>query len=291
MWVRRTPTFFPLAVMFRFGAPRSAFTSAGSVEVSGLRWMSAPSQVDTSSTESQSPAPMRLRNVCSKSSTSSRSPFQWTVSIGLKYRSRSAAWTFGGIIAGFALQKPPGSHVASEKHCFPASLLHVPGGKPGRPRRSIVSRSDAPNCAKSHVRPSCPPKSAWHVEHVTYEASCEVLTTLPGTLAFSFGSLKRGAAVERPTLFGTLESRAAVLKRILPSSTPGGTGSTDGSPVRSRHVSPPGQSAVTEQRVAVVTLHFPRMLATGWERISGTHSAFRMQGGGVVVQSESVLHA
>ena len=82
--VRRTPTFLPFARRLRLGGPRSSFTSAGSVEVRELRWMSAPWQVETSSAASQSPEPMRLRKVCSKSSTSSRSPFQCTVSIGLK---------------------------------------------------------------------------------------------------------------------------------------------------------------------------------------------------------------
>src|SRR5581483_3654348 len=92
---------------------------------------------------------------------------------------------------------------------------------------SIVFRSDAPNWEKSHVRPSCPPKSAWHVEQVTYDASCDVLTTLPGTRRFGSlgGSLKSGAAWPSPIPFGTLESRAAVLKRFFPSSTAGETGS------------------------------------------------------------------
>jgi hypothetical protein len=61
----------------------------------------------------------------------------------------------------------PSSHAASKKHSCAGALLHVPGENPARPRRSMVFRSDAPNCAKSHVRPSCPPKSAWHVEQVT----------------------------------------------------------------------------------------------------------------------------
>src|SRR2546427_480103 len=51
MCVSRTPTSLPLARMLRFGAPRSSFTSAGSVEVSGSRWIRQPWQVETSSAE------------------------------------------------------------------------------------------------------------------------------------------------------------------------------------------------------------------------------------------------
>src|SRR5579875_2936120 len=57
----------------RLGAHSSSLTLTGSVEVKGLRWTRAPSQVGVSSAPSQSPAPMSVRNVCSKSSTSSRS--------------------------------------------------------------------------------------------------------------------------------------------------------------------------------------------------------------------------
>src|SRR5262245_45583102 len=64
-----------------------------------------------------------------------------------------------------------------------------------------------------------------------------------------------GAAEPSPTPFGTLESRAAVLNKFLPSRMAAGTGSTDGSTVRS-----------------------PVMLHTGWPRMSGTQSAPRMQG-------------
>src|SRR5262245_39466060 len=106
----------------------------------------------------------------------------------------------------------PSPQAASKKHSVDGSLLHEPGEKPARPRRSMVFRSEAPNCEKSHERPSWPPKSAWHVEQVTYEASCEVLTTLPGTAPVRAASLKRGAAAPRPTPFLTLASRAAVLK-------------------------------------------------------------------------------
>ena len=50
-----------------------------------------------SSTPSQSPAPMSERKVNSKSSTSSRSPFQWTVTIG--FRNFEPAPTFRGTFA------------------------------------------------------------------------------------------------------------------------------------------------------------------------------------------------
>src|SRR5262249_24593420 len=63
MWVSRMPEFIPVLGprMFRFGGPRSSLTSAGSLDVSGLRWISAPWQVGAYSTASQSPAPSRLR--------------------------------------------------------------------------------------------------------------------------------------------------------------------------------------------------------------------------------------
>src|SRR5262249_28660910 len=170
---------------------------------------------------------------------------------------------FGGIICGFILQKLPFPQAASKKHTCDALLLHEPGEKPGRPRRSIVFRSEAPNCEKSHVRPSCPPKSAWQLPHATYDASWAVLTTSPGRLCgteqspCSFGPhcswswqacagllahvmfdwLKSGAAWLNPTLFGTLASRAAVLKRIFPSRTLGGSTS----PLMPLQT-PPGQS-------------------------------------------------
>src|SRR5262249_50072022 len=110
----------------------------------------------------------------------------------------------------------------------------------------MVLRSDAPNCAKSHVRPSWPPKSAWQGEHVTYDASCDVLTTEPGIFAVSSTLLKRGAAAPRPGTLTFDESRAAVLNRFLPSRSAAGSGSAAMPPV---------------------------MLETGWPRISGTQSA------------------
>src|SRR5437773_12027211 len=98
----------------------------------------------------------------------------------------------------FILQKPgvplSSSQAASKKHSLDVSSLHVPGAKPARPRRSMVFRSDDPSCEKSHVRPSWPPKSAWHVEQVTWDASREVLTALPGTGPSS----NSGAACPRP---------------------------------------------------------------------------------------------
>src|SRR2546422_11408601 len=98
----------------------------------------------------------------------------------------------------FILQKPgvplSSSQAASKKHSLDVSSLHVPGAKPALPRRSTVFRRLAPNCEKSHVRPSWPPKSAWQVEQATEEPSREVLTALPGALPVSAASAKRGAA-------------------------------------------------------------------------------------------------
>src|SRR2546427_5368820 len=153
-------------------------------------------------------------------------------------------------------QKLPSPQAASKKHSCARSLLHAPGAKPARPRRSIVLRSEEPNCEKSHVRPSCPPKSAWQVEQVTYEATFEVLTTLPGTRPVAAASSKRGAAAARPARFVVLASRAAVLKRIFPSRRAAGSGSTVGSAASSLHASPPGQSPAVRQGSVVVTLHF-----------------------------------
>src|SRR5262245_48574539 len=186
--------------------------------------------------------------------------------MGLNQRSRSAGATFGGTFAGFALQKNPSPQAASNVHSWPAlgPPLQVPGAKPARPRRSIVFRSDAPNCEKSQVRPSWPPKSAWQAVQVTYEASCAVLVTAPGVLLMSgaVARLKSGAASSRPTLFGTLESRAAVLKRFFPSRSAGGSASAAMPPVR---------------------------LDTGAPRMSGTQSAVVMHGP-FVPQSASIVH-
>src|SRR2546428_3837370 len=101
---------------------------------------------------------------------------------------------------------------------------------------------------------------------------------LPGALPVSAASSKRGAAAPRPTALVVLASRAAVLKRILPSRRAAGRGSTVGSATRSLHTSPPGQSASARQRAVVPALHLPRMLATGGARMSGTQSAPRTQG-------------
>src|SRR5262245_42958873 len=170
---------------------------------------------------------------------------------------------FGGIICEFILQTLPSPQAASKKHSFDGLLLHVPGEKPARPRRSIVLRSDAPNCEKSHVRPSWPPKSAWQVEQVTYDASCAVLTTLPGTLPVTAALLNSGAAAPSPTLFDRLASRAAVLKRIFPSSSAAGSASAAMPPVS---------------------------VETAWPSMSGTQSCERMQGGDAP-QSASVVQA
>src|SRR2546426_11600666 len=98
----------------------------------------------------------------------------------------------------FILQKPgvplSSSQAASKKHSLDVSSLHVPGAKPARPRRSMVFRRLAPNWEKSHVRPSCPPKSAWQAEQATYDASYATLTTSPGRL---FTTLHR-SAVQKP---------------------------------------------------------------------------------------------
>jgi hypothetical protein len=71
---------------------------------------------------------------------------------------------FGGTNPGFAPQTdgaPPAAalHSASVVHATSASCEHVPGANDARPRRSIVLRRLEPNCEKSHVRPSWPPKS------------------------------------------------------------------------------------------------------------------------------------
>src|SRR4029077_3217875 len=62
------------------------------------------------STPSQSPAPMSERNVASKSSTSSRSPFQWTVTIGFRNFEFTPA-----LLGTFALDV--GTHLAAVHGC------------------------------------------------------------------------------------------------------------------------------------------------------------------------------
>src|SRR5712691_7898752 len=170
------------------------------------------------------------------------------------------------MLCGLALHRCPSPQAASKKQGCAGLPSHVPGAKPARPRRSMVFLSDTPSCPKSHVRPSCPPKSEWQLWQVTYEASCDVLTTLPGTPPVLVASLNSGAAWLRPTPFLTLVSRAAVSKRILPSRSAGGSGSTLGSTVRS-----------------------PVMLETGGPRMTGTHWAVCTHGG--AAQSASTLHA
>src|SRR5262249_32920721 len=96
---------------------------------------------------------------------------------------------------------------------------------------------------------------------------CVVVQAVPGAFTqASVGLSNGGAAWSSPTPFGTLESRAAVSKRILPSSRPGGSGSAAG-----------------------VTVRSPVMLETGGPRMTGTHCAFCTHGG--VAQSASTLHA
>src|SRR5215470_13905745 len=94
---------------------------------------------------------------------------------------------FGGTKPVFALQTdgaPPAAalHPASVVHETVASCEHVPGANDARPRRSIVFRRLEPNCEKSHVRPSCPPKSGWQELHASEPPSRAVLTTWPCTV-------------------------------------------------------------------------------------------------------------
>src|SRR5439155_1311358 len=132
---------------------------------------------------------------------------------------------FGGTRSARIRQRLPSPQAASKKHSVPGVLVQCPGANPARPRRSMLFRSDDPSCEKSQVRPSWPPKSAWQVEQVTYDASRDVLTTLPGTRPVRRASSKSGAACPRPIPFGTLESRAAVLKSVFPSRMAGKIGS------------------------------------------------------------------
>src|SRR3989442_14993222 len=123
----------------------------------------------------------------------------------------------------FILQKPgvplSSSQAASKKHSLDVSSLHVPGAKPARPRRSIVLRRLAPNCEKSHVRPSWPPKSAWQEAHDSDPPSRAVLATSPCRAPSAPSASKGGTAPCAPPA-----SRAAVVKRIFPSSSDGATG-------------------------------------------------------------------
>src|SRR5438128_10718845 len=106
-------------------------------------------------------------------------------------------------MAGLPTHAPgaePEPHSASKWHAALGGAVerrgsHVPGAACERPRRSMVLRRLAPNCEKSHVRPSWPPKSAWQAEQATYEASCATLTTSPGRL---FTTLQRSAVQGPP---------------------------------------------------------------------------------------------
>src|SRR5262245_22670504 len=92
MWSRR-------GLRPRFECPRSGESSCGLATFE--RITSAPMHLSgRSSTPSQSPAPMSERKVNSKSSTSSRSPFQWTVIIG--FRNFDAGPTLFGTLAADA---------------------------------------------------------------------------------------------------------------------------------------------------------------------------------------------
>src|SRR5262249_55420825 len=129
------------------------------------------------------------------------------------------------------------------------SLLHVPGAKLARPRRSIVLRRLEPNWEKSHVRPSWPPKSAWQDAHESEAPSRAVLVTSPWWTGPSWGSRFQGGI--GPWL--PAASRAEVVKRILPSRISGGSGSlvVDGPTQRTSgmHSVPLGQSRRVEQGV------------------------------------------
>jgi hypothetical protein len=59
------------------------------------------------------------------------------------------------------------AHCESVVQESPGGDVHSPGAMPARPRRSIVFRTDAPNCEKSQLRPSMPP-SGWQLMHATY---------------------------------------------------------------------------------------------------------------------------
>src|SRR5262249_10914713 len=100
------------------------------------------------------------------------------------------------------------------------------------------------------------------------------------------GALKSGAALPRPMPFGTLASRAAVVNRILPSSTLGAVGS----PAMPLHT--PAARSVTALHAApsfAPPTHFPVMVDTGCCRTNGTQFAFRTHGPSVP-QSASFVH-
>src|SRR5262252_8811370 len=91
-----------------------------------------------------------------------------------------------------ALAPPPTRQNASVVHETLGSYEHVPGAKAARPRRSIVFRRLEPNCEKSHVRPSWPPKSGWQDWQASEPPSRAVLTTSPWCFEPSVGSRSHG---------------------------------------------------------------------------------------------------
>src|SRR5258705_6002634 len=132
---------------------------------------------------------------------------------------------FGGTKFGSAAQTalgpPAARHAASVVQTTLASCEQRPGAKAARPRRSIVLRRLEPNCEKSHVRPSWPPKSGWQEAQASEPPSRAVLTTSPLCFVPSAGSAFHGGI----GLWLPLASRADVEKRILPSRISGRSGS------------------------------------------------------------------
>src|SRR5882724_6493744 len=125
---------------------------------------------------------------------------------------------FGGTKFGSASQTASGvpaalRHAASVVQTTLASCEQCPGANAARPRRSIVFRRLEPNCEKSHVRPSWPPKSGWHDVHASEPPSRAVLTTSPWCFEPSVGSVFHGGM----GLCAPFASRADVENRILPS--------------------------------------------------------------------------
>src|SRR5215471_16348095 len=102
MWSRR-------GLKPRFGFDRSGDSSCGFATLE--RITRAPMHLSGRfSTPSQSPAPISERKVNSKSSTSSRSPFQWMVTIG--FRNFEFAPALRGTKAG-----DEGTHLAAVQAC------------------------------------------------------------------------------------------------------------------------------------------------------------------------------
>jgi len=102
----------------------------------------------------------------------------------------------------------------------------------------------------------------------------------------TYGSLKSGAAWPRPMSFGTLASRAAVVKRILPSRIAGGSGS----PLMPTQL-PPVQSefALHDAPSLAPPTQRPVIVETGPASTSGMQFDERTHGP-MVPQSASVVH-